>query len=287
MRLLISFLISLVVSFVLSFFLVVQFPGQFTSDEANLQYKDTFKSEMSFWPLAKNYLMADFGYSWVSPQKKVSEFVKTAVTFSLGFQLVAIFVTLIFSVVLSYFILSSARWGPWLEKLIFLGTTTPTLFLAPVFIFFLSYQWKWLSLRYDETYLSLILPLICLTIRPICFGVQILADSWKNSIHQDYFRTARAKGLSFSKALWFHGFKNSALTFITQMVQLTGHILTGSILIETLFSLPGLGFLFVESLRDRDLPLLMGLLFLFCGIFLVTQFSLGWIHRYFEPRTAN
>lgn len=242
---------------------------------------------MSFWTLAKSYLNADFGYSWVSPQKKVSEFIKAAVAFSIGFQLAAILMTLIFSVVVSYLILSSPRFGPWLEKITFFGTTTPTLFLAPVFIFFFSYQWKWLSLRYDETYLSLILPLVCLTIRPICFGVQILSDSWKSSIQQDYFRTARAKGLSFSEALWLHGFKNSALTFVTQMVQLTGHILTGSILIETLFSLPGLGFLFVESLRDRDLPLLMGLLFLFCGIFLVTQFSLSWIHRYFEPRTSN
>jgi len=287
LKLLISFLISLMVSFILSFYLVVQFPGQFTSDEASLRYKDTFKSEMSFWTLAQNYLKADFGYSWVSPEKKVSEFIITALTFSLVFQMVAILITLILSVVVSYFILSSSRLGPWLEKIVFLGTTTPTLFIAPVFIFFFSYQWKWLSLRYDETDLSLILPLICLTIRPICFGVQILSDSWKNSIHQDYFRTARAKGLSFSQALWFHGFKNSALTFVTQMVQLTGHILTGSILIETLFSLPGLGFLFVESLRDRDLPLLMGLLFLFCGIFLVTQLLLNWIHRYFEPRTSN
>lgn len=275
------------VSFVLSFFLVVQFPGQFTSDEAKLQYKDTFKSEMSFWPLAASYLKADFGYSWVSPEKKVSDFIQSAVAFSLGFQVRALALTLILSVGMSYIILTSSRYGPWLEKIIFLGTTTPTLFLAPVFIFFLSYQWKWLSLRYDETIMSLILPLICLTIRPICFGVQILSDSWKNSIHQDYFRTARAKGLSFSKALWLHGFKNSALTFVTHMVQLTGHILTGSILIETLFSLPGLGFLFVESLRDRDLPLLMGLLFSFCGIFLVTQFSLNWVYRYFEPRTSN
>ena len=275
------------VSFVLSFLLVVQFPGQFTSDEAILQSKGTFKSELSFWPLAKSYLKGDFGSSWVSPDKKVSEFIFSAVGFSLGFQIVAILTTLLVSVILSYFILSSKRGGPWLEKLVFFGTTTPTLFLAPVFIFFFSYQWKWLSLRYNETYLSLLLPLVCLTFRPVCFGVQILSESWKNSIHQDYFRTARAKGLSFSGALWRHGFKNSALTYVTQMVQLTGHILTGSILIETLFSLPGLGYLFVESLRDRDLPLLMALLFLFCGIFLVTQFFLDWIHRYFEPRTMG
>lgn len=260
-------------------------PGHFLDDEAQVVRVVSQYYQQDYWQTLWNYTIGEWGYSWAYPDQSVISFIQQAFTFTIGFQLVTLLLVVLFSVAVSYLMIVSQTFRFLAENILYLGTTLPLLFLLPVMIFFFSFYNNFLPIRYDGSWLSYLLPLLGLAFRPLCFSCQILFQKWSETIRQDYFRTALSKGLSFSQCLWRHGFKNSALTYVTQVVQFMGQILTGSVLVETLFSLPGLGFLFVESLRNRDLPILMGLVFVFCCLYLVTQILLDWAHHFFEPRS--
>lgn len=287
MKSFLSLVFAIPISFSVSFFLTLQMPGRFQDEESQITLAASNYYNQSYFPTLFNYFKGQWGSSWVYPDRSVLSFIQEAFTFSLGFQMVSVVLMILLSISISFFMISSTRFKFFAEKVLFLGTTSPLLFLLPVFIYLFSFYYPLLPLRYDGSFKSYLLPILGLTIRPICFSTLILFDKWTETVRQDYFRTGLAKGLSFSKVLWGHGFKNSALSYVTQVIQFLGQILTGSVLIETLFSLPGLGFLFVESLRNRDLPILMGLVFVFCCLYLVTQILLEWAYRYYEPRSQS
>lgn len=282
-----SLFFAIPVSYLVSFFLTHLMPGHFLDDESRIQNQVTDQYSSDFFYSAFKYIQGDWGNSWIYPDQSVIDFISQSLLFTLGFQLVAILFVILCSILISYLMIVSSTARAFLDKVLYLGTTLPLLFLLPVLIYYFSFKTNLLPLRYDSTWKSLLLPLIGIAFRPLCLSSQILYKKWSQSIHEDYFRTALAKGLSFSESLWRHGFKNSALTYTTQIVQFMGQILTGSVLIETLFSLPGLGFLFVESLKNRDLPLLTGLVFVFCCLYLFTQILLDGAYRYFEPRSSS
>jgi len=283
---LISLLIAVPLSFFISYMLTLKLPGRFEDDEAQISPLSHQYYSKSFFETFFDFMQGQWSFSWMYPDRTVFSFIQEAFTFTFGFLLCSVVLLILISILISFFMIYSIRFRKMAEKILFLGVTSPVLFLLPLLIYFLSFYYPLFPLRYDESWKSLVLPFLGLLIRPVCFSSQILYSKWSETTNQDYFRTALAKGLSFSTALWRHGFKNSALSYVTQIVQFTGQILTGSVLIETLFSLPGLGFLFVESLRNRDLPILMGLVFVFCCLYLMTQIILDWAYHYFEPRSS-
>lgn len=271
----------------MSFALVKAFPGSFGQEETQISKVFIDSHELKLSNAVRNYLTGNWGSSWNQPDKTVLDLISDAFIHTSGLILATFLLIVIFSFLLSFLGLQSEKWYKVIQRFTNIGVALPLLFLAPLAAYFLSVKLGWTPLRYDESLLSYVLPVTCLLLRPLCFSTQILSLRWRDSQYQDYFRMAQAKGLSRAQAFWRHGLKNSALSYLTQLTQILAQILTGSILIERLFSFPGLGTLFIESLHIRDLPVLLAVVFIYCLIYIFTQLSLEHLQRVLEPRSER
>jgi peptide/nickel transport system permease protein len=118
--------------------------------------------------------------------------------------------------------------------------------------------WSWWRQIQDETW-HLILPVTCMTYYPLAVLSRYLRTGMLETIRQDFIRTARAKGLNERVVILRHGMRNSLIPIVTLMADVLPALIGGSIVIETLFSIPGMGLLSYEAVFSRDYPLLMGI----------------------------
>ncbi|NLW11145.1 MAG: ABC transporter permease [Clostridiaceae bacterium] len=103
-----------------------------------------------------------------------------------------------------------------------------------------------------------VLPIITYSFYPICYVTKLTRSSMLETLGQDYIRTAKAKGLSTFKVHYKHALKNSIIPVITYLGPLTAYLITGGFAVEKIFSIPGLGRFFIDSISNRDYPLIMG-----------------------------
>ena len=129
------------------------------------------------------------------------------------------------------------------------------------------------------------LPIICLIIGSFAVMTMLTKNSFIDEINKLYTVTARAKGLSENKVLYSHVFKNAIIPILTGFpAQFVSAFFTGSILIETIFSLDGIGLLSYEAIIQRDYPVVMGTLFVFTLIGLLTKLITDIMYVYVDPR---
>jgi microcin C transport system permease protein len=129
------------------------------------------------------------------------------------------------------------------------------------------------------------LPIICLVIGSFAVMTMLTKNSFIDEINKLYVVTARAKGLSENRILYSHVFKNAIIPILTGFpAQFVSAFFTGSILIETIFSLDGIGLLSYEAIIQRDYPVVMGTLFIFTLIGLLTKLFTDIMYVYVDPR---
>jgi microcin C transport system permease protein len=129
------------------------------------------------------------------------------------------------------------------------------------------------------------LPIICLVIGSFAVMTMLTKNSFIDEINKSYVVTARSKGLSENKVLYSHVFKNAIIPILTGFpAQFVSAFFTGSILIETIFSLDGIGLLSYEAIIQRDYPVVMGTLFIFTLIGLITKLITDIMYVYVDPR---
>ncbi|MBP3414700.1 MAG: ABC transporter permease, partial [Clostridia bacterium] len=105
---------------------------------------------------------------------------------------------------------------------------------------------------------GLILPIITLALYPMAYITRLTRSSMLDVLGQDYIRTAKAKGVSGAKIIFGHALKNSLIPVITYFGPMLAYIVTGSLVVEQIFAVPGIGRAFVSSITGRDYPLIMG-----------------------------
>ena len=136
----------------------------------------------------------------------------------------------------------------------------------------------------EDGWRSYIMPVIALSLPPMAELTRMTRSAMLETIGQDYIRTARAKGLRERAVIWHHALKNALMPIITVIGSNFGSLLGGAVVIETVFSLPGLGSLIVTSIRSKDVPQVMaGTLFIaliFCLVLLVVDVAYAFI----DPR---
>ncbi len=148
---------------------------------------------------------------------------------------------------------------------------------------------NWANLNLFEKILDYLwhitLPIICLIIGSFAVMTMLTKNSFIDEINKLYTTTARAKGLSENKVLYSHVFKNAIIPILTGFpAQFVSAFFTGSILIETIFSLDGIGLLSYESIIQRDYPVVMGTLFIFTLLGLLTKLLTDIMYVYVDPR---
>ena len=168
-----------------------------------------------------------------------------------------------------------------------IGQSIPNFWLGPMLVLLFSIYLGWLPVSGNESPASLILPAITLGASLAAISMRMLRASLLEIGHQDYLRTARAKGLSRSEAFFRHALPNALLPVVTLLSLQLGALLSGAVITEVVFAWPGIGSLLIDAIRQRDYPLIQGVVLViaisYIGVNLCTDLLLQWL----DPRIRD
>ncbi|HOA42914.1 MAG TPA: ABC transporter permease [Bacillota bacterium] len=164
--------------------------------------------------------------------------------------------------------------GTWIDSalrvLTTIGVSIPGFVVATVLLILLGSTWKLLPTVGLTSWKSYIMPCFSLAFYPMCYIGRLARSSMLDVINQEYIRTAKAKGVPTFKIVFKHALRNAFIPVLTYLGPLTAGILTGGFVVETVFNIPGLGRYFVQSILNRDYPIIMGTT-IFLASFIVTM----------------
>ncbi|MBI3942569.1 MAG: ABC transporter permease [Chloroflexi bacterium] len=230
----------------------------------------------------------DFGRS-LSGRLTVGELMTRSLPISMQLGLVAMVFLAVFGIGLG--ILAAIRQNTWVDYLIIVSTvighSTPVFVLAPMLLilFVLKLQLFPTPSGWDGIFsVKVILPAALLAVGPIISVVRQTRASVIEVLSQDYVRTARAKGLPGQLVILRHILKNSLTPVITLMGFLFAGLITGSIFVESIFSIPGFGQLFYQAIRQYDYPVLMGTTLVSALIIVSANLIVDLLYGFLDPR---
>ena len=131
---------------------------------------------------------------------------------------------------------------------------------------------------------GLVLPIITLSLSPMANITRLTRSSMLDVLGQDYIRTAKAKGVSSTKIIFFHALKNALIPVVTYCGPMIAYIVTGSLVVEQIFAVPGIGRAFVSSITDRDYTLIMGTTIVLAILIVVMNLISDILYKVIDPR---
>ncbi len=164
------------------------------------------------------------------------------------------------------------------------GVAFPNFWLALLLIIAFAVWLRWLPTAGFSGPASLILPAVALAVRLVAIISRLTRSSLLEVIHNDYVRTARAKGLREQRVLWIHAMRNALIPVLTIIGLQLGSLLGGAVVIETIFSWPGIGALMILALRNRDYTMVQGITIVFAILFLIINLITDVAYAWLDPR---
>jgi oligopeptide transport system permease protein len=165
-----------------------------------------------------------------------------------------------------------------------LGVTIPSFVLATLFIYFFAEKLRWFPVYGLDTAKHYVLPAVALAGYSMAFISRLVRSSLLDVVRQDYIRTAKAKGLSESSVIIKHALKNAMLPVVTYLGPLIAGILTGSFVIERIFTINGLGRAFVDSIGDRDYTAILGVTVFYSLFLIICNLIVDLVYAFIDPR---
>ena len=289
-------LLTLFVVISITFVFMHAIPGGIYTSEKNLPpaIVDNIKAKYGLnLPLGEQYVLQlkniaklDFGISMKNAGRKVNDIIAQQFPRSARLGAVAISLCLLIGIPLG--ILSALKVDKWQDRMAMIiatiGVSVPGFVIAILAQYFLGVRLKILPTIGDKTFLHLILPGVALSFFPMSFIARLVRSSMVEVLGQDYIRTAKAKGLSDMVVIYKHALKNSIMPVITYLGPLIAGILTGSFVIETVFSIPGLGRYFVTSISNRDYTVILGVTVFYSLFLILMNLVVDIVYVLIDPR---
>lgn len=233
----------------------------------------------------RNIVTFDFGPSLVYRGRDVTEFILSGFKTSALVGGIAMILAIIVGTVLGS--VAAVKRDKWQDKVIMVFSTAcvamPSFVIASVLLILFGVKWPIFATRGDS-FSGLILPIISLSLYPMSYITRLSRSSMLDVLGQDYIRTALAKGVSQRKIIFKHALKNSLTPVITYAGPMTAFILTGSLVVETIFSVPGLGARFVDSVTSRDYPMIMATTAFLAIIVIIMTLVSDILYKVVDPR---
>jgi oligopeptide transport system permease protein len=166
-----------------------------------------------------------------------------------------------------------------------LGISIPNFVVAPLLILGLAVYAGWLPAGgWDWSWQRMVLPVVTLALPIIAYIARLMRGSMIEVLHSNYIRTARAKGLPESLVIRRHALKPAILPVISYMGPATAALITGSVVIERIYSIPGLGSYFVQGALNRDYTLVMGVVIFYGIVITLLNFVVDLLYAWLNPR---
>jgi len=244
-----------------------------------------WKQYLDYW---KDLLRGDLGPSFQLKHRSVNELIGLGFPITAKLGMVSILFTLLLGLPMG--IISALRQGKWEDYttmfIATLGVTIPSFVLATVLIYLFGVVWKIFPVMSSKLTrpIEYVMPVIALSGYSLSFIARLVRSSMLDVIQQDYIRTARAKGLSELRVIYKHALKNAVIPVVTYLGPLAAGLLTGSFVIEKLFSIPGMGGYFVNSVSNRDYTMIMGSTIFYSVLLVVMNFIVDIVYVLVDPR---
>ncbi|WP_393061700.1 ABC transporter permease [Streptomyces sp. LN549] len=179
----------------------------------------------------------------------------------------------------------------WLRQLLLslpsAGVAAPTFWVGLVLIQLVSFRWGLVPAFGDEGPASLVLPAVTLSLPAAALVAQVFAKSLRTALAEPYIETAAAKGASRLRVHFAHAARNAALAPLTVAGLLVGHVLAGSVVVETVFSRTGIGRLTATAVTSQDIPVVQGLVVFGACAFVLANLAVDLLHPVLDPRITT
>lgn len=228
----------------------------------------------------------DFGIPFQSPGETVTDLISR--TWPISMQLGGMGLALAFSLGILLGVISAVRQNTWIDYtttlVSTLGITVPSFAISILFIVLFATIWRVLPTGGWGGPETWILPVMVYALGPMAVIARYTRSSVLDNLQADYVRTARAKGLKEWNIIGVHVMKNSLIPLLTIMGPMLPGVLTGSLFVEGIFRIPGLGQFFVTSIFERDYPMIMALTLLVAVLIGVTYLITDILYALVDPR---
>lgn len=234
----------------------------------------------------KNLFSGDFGVS-LKTGRDIADTVLGAFSISAKLGGTAALVALIFGLIFGS--IAALNRNKWPDRLIVflstLATAVPSFVLATLLLLVFCIQLGWFPV-WSSSNPNYVLPVIALAMYPMAYITRLTKTSMLDALGQDYVRTARAKGVSQVKVIFKHALRNALIPVITYVGPMLAYILTGSLVVENIFTIGGLGSKFVTGITNRDYPLIMATTIFLAVIMVVMNLISDLVYKLVDPRIS-
>ena len=168
-----------------------------------------------------------------------------------------------------------------------LGQSLPQFWLGIMLIWIFAVGLGWFPTSGQGGLRHMILPAVAMASFQIAALTRLTRSAMLDALRSEYVKLARLKGVSEFKIVWKHALRNAAIAPLTYFGLLTGSLLTGSVVIESVFSWPGTGLLSIEAIRGRDYPVVQAVVILFAVVFLLINYVVDALYALVDPRIRH
>ncbi len=167
-----------------------------------------------------------------------------------------------------------------------MGISVPSFVLGAMSVWIFSHHWNWLPPALWEGPRHMILPAFAMGAGFAGYVARLTRTTVLGVLTSDYIRTARAKGLTETSIMLRHVLKNSIYPIVSVMGPLTAGLVTGSFVIEFIFSIPGMGRFFITAVTNRDYPLIMGVTLVYAVLIIISNMLVDMLYGWLDPRVS-
>ena len=227
----------------------------------------------------------DFGPSLKQRGRTVTDVIFDGMKTSAKLGLIAALIALASGVVLGS--VAALRRNKLIDRIIMIITTAfvsmPSFIMGSLLLIAFAINLKWFPAN-GASKNGLVLPVLTLSLYPMAYITRLTRSSMLEVLGQDYIRTAKAKGVSGMKIIFGHALKNSLIPVITYFGPMLAGIVTGSLVVEQIFAVPGIGRAFVNSITGRDYPLIMGTTIVLATLIVIMNLVGDIMYKVVDPR---
>ena len=233
-----------------------------------------------------NLLQLDLGPSYKYPDRTVNDIIATAFPVSLQLGLAALAFALLIG--LTAGLIAALKQGRIADRLtmglILFGISVPTFVTGPLLVFVFSLSLYWLPPALWGSWKNVILPAVTLGLPYAVYIARLTRSELIDVLRQDYIRTARAKGASEFRLMWKHARNTTLMPVVSFLGPALADLVTGSIVVEKIFAIPGLGRYFVESAFSRDYTTVLGTVVFYAALLIIANLLVDVLYRFLDPR---
>jgi peptide/nickel transport system permease protein len=238
-----------------------------------------------YWVFLQNLSHGDLGES-IHNRRAVTTLIGERLPNTVSLGLSAIFLGIIVSLILG--VTAACKFGTWVDSavkfLAILGQALPSFWLAIVAISIFAVLLGWLPTSGMGSPAHYVLPVLTLSFFMLPILMRLIRSSMLEVLDSEYVKLARIKGLSENLVVWKHALRNAIIPLLTAAGITFGTIVTGAVVIETVFAWPGVGRLMAEAVIGRDFPVIQGAVLLVAVVVLLVNLLVDITYAYVDPR---